>query len=67
MFIFILFTDEMHDLMKLHAVNKPHWVPNFEQLRKCMFLTELPDRKILEDNFLSDMQTNYLNVSLSLF
>ncbi len=57
----------MYDLTKLNEVNDPHWIPDFEELQKCMFLTELPDRDTLEDTFLTDMKNYYLIVSLSLF
>ncbi len=57
----------MYDLMKLNGMDDPHWIPDFNDLRNCMFLTELSDRDTLEDIFLTDIESHYPIVSLSLF
>jgi hypothetical protein len=57
----------MYELMKINEVSDPHWVPDFQELKKCMFLTELPDRDTLEDTFLTDVESYYPIVSSSLF
>jgi hypothetical protein len=51
--------------MKLNEVDDPHWIPDFEDLRNCMFLTELPDRETFKNIFLTDIKSHYPIVSLS--